>query len=110
MLVTVRHIQSTREMNSVTSDEGRYEIAQEALRNNQYIRVAEFEADADEDVLNIAYEITNSITEPWYLSRVINVSEHAKNGCRSTSMGDIIQVNGTSYIVESIGFRKITKE
>jgi hypothetical protein len=109
MLVTVRHIQSTREMNSTFDDNKRLEIAKDALRHNQYIRVAEFEADENEKPLSLAYELTNSIDFPWYERTNINVSLHAREGCRSTSVGDIIQVQGRSYMVAGIGFIEITK-
>ena len=56
------------------------------------------------DVLNEAYRLTNSIGSAWYKNKEISVSEEAINGCRSTSIGDIVEVCGVSYMVDSVGY------
>jgi len=112
MLVTIKHL--PREAQSGVDDiyndlelEGFVEMA---IRNNDMIRVAdmelpeEYDEATSENVLDIAFRLTNSIDYPWYLNKDLNVTEDAKEGCRSTSKGDIIMINGITYIVSSYGF------
>jgi len=54
-----------------------------------------------------AYKLTNSIQHPWYKNTDIQVNENVQNGCRSTSIGDVIQIAGESYVVMSIGFKHL---
>lgn len=114
MMVTVRQLENTREINSTFDDDKRLEIAKDAFIHNQYLEVVSFEINMDEgdfkEVLNIAYEVTNSITCAWYENPNMNVSDYAKDGCRSTSVGDLIQVNGKSYMVAGMGFREVIKD
>jgi len=114
MIVTVRQLENTREMNFSCNDEERLEIARDELKHNRYIRVANFEINKEKSelkaVLNIAYKVTNTVVNAWYENPNLEVSDYAKNGCRSTSIGDIIQVNGVSYMVAECGFIELEKD
>ncbi len=66
--------------------------------------VMEFCEDA-EDVLNKIYKLTNSIDTAWYDYRKSQPTKRVeKDGCRSTSVGDIIEIDNKQYIVDSFGF------
>ena len=111
--ITVRHLPRDlfRDMSCTFNDDKRLEIAKEALRNNNYVRVADLVLGGSlSDIKNQAYELTNSIDRPWYMNRDIQVSEQAQAGVRSTSVGDIIQVAGESYMVAGCGFKHIDLE
>ena len=112
MLVTIRHLpkEAYRDMSCIYNEDERVAFAKDQLIHNNYLRVAEFYADEDEKYLSIAYELTNSIQTPWYESPYLQVANSAKEGCRSTSIGDIIQVEGRSYMVAGCGFTEITKD
>ncbi len=63
-------------------------------------------ARVESEDLDQIYELTNSIFQSW----VKNDKVAARNpeGCRSTSIGDIITLdNGKSYVVASVGFKEI---
>jgi len=57
--------------------------------------------------LEESFRLTNSIDCPWHLNENISVSDYAKGGCRSTSKGDIIMVNGRTFIDASFGFLEL---
>ena len=115
MLLTIRHLPQDlfREMSCTFDEQKRSEIATDALKHNQYIRVAELELNEtyDKDIhgspLLVAFEATNSIDSPWYFQDI--ATEQASKGCRSTSVGDIVQLQGKSYMVANCGFLEITK-
>ena len=112
MLVTIRHLprEAYRDMRGIYDEDERLVFAKDQLTHNNYVRVAEFEVGKDIDnKLSLAYELTNSIQNAWYENPNINVSEEAKDGCRSTSIGDLIQIDGRSYMVAGCGFTEITK-
>ena len=57
------------------------------------------------DILEDAYRLTNNIDSPWMGGEVLEigtVSEDAKG--RSTSIGDVVVVEGVEYMVDSFGF------
>src|SRR5450830_1581165 len=71
-------------------------------------------ATVDSESINEVYDLTNSIESPWY-ENTRNIQFHGSHlhggkGVRSTSVGDILQhgENGPCFLVDSIGFRKIT--
>jgi len=111
MVVTIRHLsrEAYRDMSCIYDEDERLTFAKDVLKNNNYIRVAEFQADEQEDILNIAYELTNSIDAPWVESSWLQVANHAKDGCRNTSIGDLIQINGRNFMVAGNGFTEIKK-
>lgn len=47
--------------------------------------------------LEIAFRKTNSVDEAWYERDDITVIGKAKGGCRSTSEGDLVELNGLVY-------------
>ena len=74
--------------------------------------VAEWETElAGKECINYAYQITNTIEEPWYDNGAILVHLDPKlKGIRSTSVGDFIKLeeNGVVewYEVANFGFEK----
>jgi len=111
MLVTVRHLprEAYRDISCIYDEGERLVFAKDQLKHNNYIRVADIEIKTHSinKALNLAFEVTNSIDVPWYLADDIDVAESAQEGCRSTSVGDIIQILGISYMVAGCGFTEI---
>jgi hypothetical protein len=62
-----------------------------------------------EEVLEHAYFMTNSIEWPWYENddETLKVSDEARNGCRSTSVGDIMAIGDALFVVKGFGFRRL---
>jgi hypothetical protein len=105
--ITVRHLEGEARRDLVCSfdDEKRLKIARDAFKDNQYVRVADMVNEGLlGSLLEWAFVSTNSIDYPWYKNISIGVEENAKKGCRSTSVGDIVQINGDSYLVCSVGW------
>lgn len=74
---------------------------------DKYVVVATIETDpASEtlDALDLGHKLTNSVDMPWYKNEDIEVSDFAREGCRSTSIGDIITLNDIDYMVDGCGF------
>lgn len=62
-------------------------------------------ARVDTDSLDVAFELTNHIDKPWFDNDKVTCLNRK---ARSTSVGDFMMMeDGTIYIVEGIGFRKI---
>jgi hypothetical protein len=62
-------------------------------------------ARVDTDDLDVAFEKTNHISAPWYDNEGVFCYDRK---ARSTSVGDFMLMDdGTIYIVEGVGFRKI---
>lgn len=60
------------------------------------------------EMLEEAYRLTNTIDEAWYENPDLTVYENAQNGCRSTSVGDIISIDGWGeYVVDGFGFKPL---
>ena len=58
------------------------------------------------EVLDDIYRLTNSITDPWIKNK--EIVEHAEiDKCRSTSVGDLIEIGGQFNIVKDFGFTGI---
>jgi hypothetical protein len=113
--VTVRHLDDKdyREMSCIFDEDKRVAFAKEVIKNNNYIRVADLELGGPlGGILNEAYFLTNSVDTSWYKTdrEDIIVAEGFEGGCRSTSIGDIIQVAGETYMVASVGFKHIDME
>jgi hypothetical protein len=75
----------------------------EALSLGHFECVARVETDS----LDEAYALTQNIDEPWH--RNANVSATSRN-TRSTSVGDLVKKDGKYHVVESCGFKEITRE
>jgi len=109
-LVTIKHLpqKALRNISCIYDDKELKEGVLSYIKNNELIRVADIELnDEVQNPLEEAFRLTNSINCPWYLNENISVSDYAKGGCRSTSIGDIIMVNGRIFIVASFGFLEL---
>lgn len=60
-------------------------------------------AEVDCDDLSTAYERTNSIDSHWIENEGVKVFA-AEDRCRSTSVGDVMRLNGRVHMVGMIGF------
>jgi len=110
MFLTVRHLpkEELRNIRGAIGSEC-LEIARKVHKNNEYIRVADIEINEWNlnKALESAFVYTNSGETPWYEDKNINVAQDAKNGCRSTSVGDIVQVNNKTFVISSYGFEEL---
>jgi len=112
MLVTIKHLprEAQRDVGCIYNDRELEDFVELSIRNDDMIRVADMELPEEHDeatsenVLDVAFRLTNSIDYPWYTNQDLEVAEVAKDGCRSTSKGDIIIMNSITYIVSSYGF------
>jgi hypothetical protein len=57
------------------------------------------------DILERGYSRTNSYELPWYKDTRNCPTEQAAKGCRSTSVGDILEYSGVKYVVDGYGFK-----
>ena len=110
MFVTIRHLPQ-EELRNVRGAIGTevLEIASKVFRNNSYIRVADvvIKTHKMQRALSLAFEMTNSCETPWYKAEDLDITEEAQKGCRSTSVGDLIQVDGRKFVVSSFGFEEL---
>jgi len=73
------------------------------LALDEVVLVAEVKSDDLED----AYRLTNNIDSAW--KRGIDVTYLGPpDGCRSTSMGDILEHDGKFFVVDTFGFKPFT--
>ena len=79
-------------------------ILNPSLKKNTVHLVAE----VDTDDLDEAFRLTNNITHLWVINKGVKAVEGVQH--RSTSVGDLLEWNGKSYVVESVGFRELTSE
>ena len=111
MLVTVRQLvrkELYRDMTCIFDDDKRLSFVKEHFNSKNYIKVAEIElVDNVERPLSLGFELTNSIENSWYKNPYIKATPYAKEGCRSTSVGDVIQMQGKSFMVAGCGFTEI---
>ena len=68
----------------------------------EYISVAE----VDTGDLDHAYRLTNTINCSWWENHGV-VAKFEGEGCRSTSVGDLLMVDESSYLVAADGFLQI---
>lgn len=88
----------------------RMELLREVLRDPakydamgiSYTIVAEVNTDDLED----AYERTNTINRLWWFNTGVTKMFKGE-GCRSTSMGDLMFRNGKTYVVAAFGFEEV---
>lgn len=62
------------------------------------------------DKMDDAFRLTNSIDDNWYEvdNDLIDIEPSAAIGCRSTSVGDIVQnENGEVWVVANFGFTQL---
>jgi hypothetical protein len=74
-----------------------------ALKKGVFECVAEVETDS----LDEAYRCTNNIDNPWHLNTNVKALRREN---RSTSIGDLLRKDSTLYVVETEGFRELTRE
>ena len=55
-------------------------------------------------ILEECYRLTNSVDYAWYEDADARATEEASRGCRSTSVGDIVEFAGVKYVVDGYGF------
>ncbi len=67
---------------------------------DEFAEVAQLEADS----LNAAFAASQNLEDSWLKNPTV-VSN--REGCRSTSVGDVIVEDGIAYLVERVGFRKL---
>jgi len=81
-------------------------LAKIVLKNKDKLKtVASYQAGGRlSECLEEAFRLTNSVDRAWYENPEISVSEYAKGGCRSTSVGDVIEIAGVQYMVDGYGF------
>jgi hypothetical protein len=63
------------------------------------IKVAEVDTNSLED----AFRLTNHIDEAWFNNPEVKVIKKS----RSTSIGDVMELDGKKYIVNDIGFKEV---
>lgn len=105
MQVKIWHCENTRDSFFYRADGkifNQYHALQQFLDGDTYKEVAtlEIEGETVGRILDRAYCSTQNIDAAW----------RPENPTRSTSVGDILECNGTIYIVASIGFDVLSIE
>jgi len=117
MFVTIRHLPQ-KELDNLNglSEMEKVQKAKEYFRNNEYIKVADVEMDSNklQEILDEAVTISTSQEKPWYTKRIPglfihNLEEKNKLGCRDTTIGDLIQINGKTFVVLANSFKDISQ-
>lgn len=76
-----------------------------ALADGHYVKAAEIETPlTGSDGLEAAFGLTNSVDEIWYMSPKVKATRRSR---RSTSLGDLLVVDGIAHAVASIGFDEL---
>ena len=75
----------------------------ESLKKGHFECVATVETDD----LQMAFQLTNNIDQPWHLNTNVKATARVN---RSTSVGDLLQFNEKFYVVESFGFKELTPQ
>jgi len=112
MLVTVKHVNGKGNILDITRTYKKDEvlsIAKRIQKENNYVRVADIEMNIDkiESACEAAYRLTNNEYGSWYTNKNINVADNAINGCRGTFLGDMVMIQGRSYIAMEDGFEEL---
>ena len=63
----------------------------------------ELVAEVDTDDLDIAFERTNTINRPWWENDRVKPLKQT----RSTSVGDVVEVNGKYHLCEMAGWTEV---
>lgn len=83
--------------------ESTIESTSKVLKKGPFECVAEVETDS----LNEAYKDTNNIESPWHLNTNVKAIRQEN---RSTSVGDLLKRDNTFFVIDSFGFRGLTRE
>ena len=59
------------------------------------------------DKLELAFKLTNNINRAWWENEEATPVFFPEQGCRSTSVGDMVLVGTEKYVCESMGWKKI---
>ena len=114
MNITIKHLENEefRTASCYYENDKLIEHVSNSIKTNKVTEVAKINFTKSildiNDILNDAYRMTNSIEDNWFENSSINVSKEARKGCRSTSKGDIIEIENRRWIVCSIGFKEIS--
>jgi len=111
-LVTVRHLKDSafKEVSFISDKIELLEFTKRKLLSKSYGAVADIKFNENytqDQILELSFEMTNSISNSWFDNEHINVYSIAKDGCRSSSIGDIIEIDGLSFVVAMCGFIEI---
>jgi hypothetical protein len=67
-------------------------------------------AEVDTHKLDQAYFLTNTIDTPWWENegvKFLGSPDHGMKGCRSTSVGDVMERDGAFHAVHNFGFELV---
>ena len=116
MLVTINQMNWKKiedsEMIMTVTTKGNIAKMFHAMIDGKYDEVANvFVATDDvETALETAYRLTQSIESAWIDNEDVVASDEviAKGGCRSSSVGDVFQINDQFFAVAGCGFEGMT--
>ncbi len=60
-------------------------------------------AEVNTDDLDVAYALTNTKEKYWWINELV-IPRFSGIDCRSTSVGDVLKLNGIYYAVAPFGF------
>ena len=95
-------------LEEIKSPKERVSVIHSAFDENPHV-VAFVEVDKEWTVtekLEFAFEMTNSINDAWYNNKEITKMFDG-DGCRSTSVGDMLLVGTEKYKCEGSGWSKV---
>lgn len=87
------------------SEEGLFETKRELAYTNDFVWVAR--VDIDRGDLEDAYMLTQNMTTGWFDKDTVVMRNDELKGARSTSVGDVIAIDGDFHVVGGIGFFKL---
>lgn len=66
-------------------------------------------AEVDTEDLQTAFRLTNTVETEWWTQAGVTYL-FTGDACRSTSVGDVLELNGTYYAVAPLGFKEVQLE
>ena len=111
MKITIKHLETADRDNPLARD-----VRFDGSRGNAAAIAALRKAGAfrtvailDADNLDEAFARTNSIDRPWTENEAAALADAVKaaGGCRSTSVGDILETETAAFMVDPVGFTKL---
>jgi hypothetical protein len=87
-----------------SSEEG-LEATRNSLYSDEFTWVASVEI--EEGDLEDAYMLTQNMTTGWFDKDTVVMRNSTLKGARSTSVGDVIAIDGEFHVVGGIGFFKL---
>jgi hypothetical protein len=105
-MITVKHLPNfllSDAHHASNNDEKLIAFATEHFLKKSYTSVARLLLEGSTTkILNDSYHLTNSIDSNWFENPYLTFL--LEDGCRSTSIGDIIDLHGELYVVAFSGF------